>query len=446
MSSRKSNNNRSRRQFLGQASAAAGAAAFMGAYASGANANEFTYKAMPIAKAKPRRRLGKDDPIRIGVVGPGGMGTGHCDAYGRFVRDGKENIEVVALCDVCDPRAQNAANMLKSKYDMNVDKIYRHHEDLMARDDIDAVLVATTEHWHGKIAEDALLSGKDVYCEKPMTLRLDQALRLYDVVKANPQQIFQVGTQMIMLPKYIEAQKLIADGYIGKPTSSQTSYCRNNKDGEWLYYGIDPKWEPGVNMDWKRWCGDIGQIPWNPEIYARWRRYKNYSTGIIGDLLVHVITPMIMALDMGWPTRVTASGGHYVDKVMENHDQVNLTVEFEKEHTMVIAGSTSNSVGLETLIRGHKANIYLNSRHCVVRPERHWVDEIDEQTIQCPDIGNDQDQLRLNWMKSIRSREPAISNVDLATKVMVIVDLATRSMWNGHAYSYDSHTRTAAKI
>ena len=444
MSRRKSN--QSRRQFLTQASAAAGAAAFMGAYASGANANKFTYERKPIAKARSRRRIGKNDPIRIGVVGPGGMGTGHCKAFGQFVHDGKENIEVVALCDVCDLRAQNAADMLKSKYDMHVDKIYRHHEDLMARDDIDAVLIATTEHWHGKIAEDALLSGKDVYCEKPMTLRLDQALRIYDVVKANPQQIFQVGTQKIMLPKYLKAQKLIADGYIGKPTSSQTSFCRNSKDGEWLYYDIDSKWEPGVNMDWERWCGDIGLIPWNPEIYARWRRYKNYSTGIIGDLLVHVITPMIMALDMGWPTRVTASGGHYVDKVMENHDQVNLTIEFEREHTMIVAGATSNSLGLETLIRGHKANIYLNGRHCVVRPERHWVDDIDEQTIQCPDIGNDQDQLRLNWLSSIRSREPAISNVDLATKVMVIVDLATRSMWNGHAYSYDPHTRTAAKI
>ena len=87
------------------------------------------------------------------------------------------------------------------------------------------------------------------------------------------------------------------------------------------------------------------------DVYARWRRYRRYSTGIIGDLLVHRISPLAMALDLGWPTRVVASGGHYVDTAMENHDQVLLTVEFEKGHTMVIAGSTSNETGLEILTK-----------------------------------------------------------------------------------------------
>jgi len=154
---------------------------------------------------------------------------------------------------------------------------------------------------------------------------------------------------------------------------------------------------------------------------------------------------MMYALQAGWPTRVVATGGHYVDKAMENHDQVNINVEFESEHTMVVAGSTSNDVGLETLIRGHEANLYLNSRNCVLRPERPYIDDVDPQEIQSEDIGNDQDAMRVDWLNSIRTREPNRSQVDLAAQVMVVVDLATRSMWDGHAYTFNPATLTAEK-
>ncbi|MAF66075.1 MAG: hypothetical protein CMJ84_10530 [Planctomycetes bacterium] len=427
----------SRRDFLGKAAAVAGAGALLGACAS-------TPEKPPIPKAEARTPVGEGEPLRIGVVGPGGMGTGHIDRITHLAGQGKEQVEIVALSDVCSTRYERAQQILTERQGGPADT-HDRYEDLVARDDLHGVLVATTEHWHGKIAEDAILAGKDVYCEKPMTLDLGQALRLREVSLANPQAILQVGTQYIAQEKYRKAKELIAQGAIGKPTFSQTSYCRNSKDGEWLYYAIDPRWEPGVNLDWERWLGDRPAAEWDPEVYARWRRYKTYSTGIIGDLLVHVMTPLVMAVDQGWPTRVTASGGHYVDQVMENHDQVNLTIEFEDGHTMIVAGSTCNEIGLETIIRGHEATMYLGSKDVVVRPERHWVDEIDEQRISCPSI-SDQDELRLNWLKCIRTREPNWSPVDLGTKVMVIVDLASRSMWEGHAFGFDPATMSAYKI
>ncbi|MGE3618769.1 MAG: Gfo/Idh/MocA family protein, partial [Gemmatimonadales bacterium] len=255
-----------------------------------------------------------------------------------------------------------------------------------------------------------------------------------------------VGTQFVMISSYRNAKDLIAAGAIGKPVWSQTSYCRNSAEGEWLYYEIDPAWEPGVNVDWKQWCGSLGEVPWNPEIYARWRRYRKYSTGIIGDLLVHRITPLVMALDVGWPVRVSASGGHYVDKAMENHDQVNITIEFEGEHTMIVAGSTANETGLETMIRGHKGNLYVGGRTALLRPERLYVDEVEERTIEGEDLGNDQDQLRLHWLGAIRSKAPSASPVELAAKVMVIVDLATRSLWEGSAFGFDPATMKVRKL
>ncbi|MFH0943982.1 MAG: Gfo/Idh/MocA family oxidoreductase [Planctomycetota bacterium] len=428
----------SRRDFLGRAVALGAASALM----TSCRTSSIEAKKGKIPKAGGRVPLGKDDPVRIGVIGTGGMGDGHCVQFMSLTKDGKFNVQVVALADVNKIRLDRTHQGCEEKQGFKVDK-YRDFHELLARDDIHGVLIAAPEHWHATMAVAAIAAGKDVYLEKPMTLRLDDALWLRQVVLKNPDVIFQVGTQKMILPKWPAAQKLIADGAIGKPTFSQTSYCRNSKDGEWLYYEVEPEVVPGENLDWDAWCGPLGPQPFDGAVYAQWRRYRKFSTGIVGDLLVHQMTPLMMALDMGWPTRVTGSGGHYVDKVMENHDQVNMTIEFEKEHTMIVVGSTSNEQGLETMIRGHKATLYLNSRDCVLRPERIFVDEVDEQTIKCEEIGDDQNALRVNWIESIRSRQPAVSGIDLASKMMVAVDLATRSMWDGHAYTFDPKSMTA---
>jgi predicted dehydrogenase len=435
--------NPNRRSFLAQAAALAGAAATVGA-------TEFSVKPLPGVRSKVKAtRVRAGETIRIGLIGPGGMGTGHCYSMCDQAGRGDEDIQIVALADVNQVHLGAAAAGIKERRGWEVDQ-YTDYRELLAREDIHGVLIASPEHWHAQHAMDALMAGKDVYCEKPMTLRLDQALKLRETVKANPDRIFQVGTQKMILPKYIAARKLIDEGRIGKPVFSQTSYCRNTPDGEWNYYGLDPAWKPGVNLDWKAWQGYLYRPDreWDPKVYIRWRRYREFSTGIIGDLLVHEVTPLLMALEnqVGWPTRVVASGGKYIDKDMDNHDQVNLNAQFQGEHTMIVAGSTCNEVGLENLIRGNKGNIYLNSRHCVVRPTRPYVDEVDEETVECPEMPNDQELLRLNWFQCIRSREPAISNVDHATKVLVIVDLATRSMWEGSAFEFDPDSMHVRKV
>ncbi len=434
----------SRREFLMAGAAVAGGAMLA---TGGAQAQTIGPESTrPIPRSGKRAPLGPNDPIKLGVIGVGGMGSGHCGAMMGLREAGQANVEVVALCDVCEPRWSNALEMLRKRQPGVAVDTYTKHEDLVAREDLHGVIVASTEHWHAQHVGDAMAAGKDVYCEKPMTLRMPEALWLREAVRRNPDIIVQVGTQQMMLPKFDAARQMIKDGRIGKPTFSQTSYCRNSKEGEWLYYSIDPSWEPGVNLDWERWCGPLGVEPWDPEVYARWRRYRKYSTGIVGDLLVHVMTPMMHSLDAGWPTHVTATGGHYVDKAMENHDQVNINVQFESEHTMVVAGSTSNEVGLETMIRGHKGNIYLGGRHCQMRPERLYVDDVEAETVESPDIGNDQNALRMDWLNSIRTRQPNRSPVELGTKVMVVVDLATRSMWDGHSYRFDPKTLTARRV
>ena len=396
--------------------------------------------------AHPGRRPHTAEPVRIGIIGAGGMGTEHARAFQRLTAAGTTDVQVAVLCDVCVPRLEAAGQALRKEgahYDFRYCTDYR---ELLRDASLQGVLIATPEHWHARMGADAIRAGKDVYIEKPMTLRHEEAFRLRDVAAAHPERIVVIGTQYVMYSSYIDAQRLIAEGKIGKPVFSQTSYCRNSKDGEWLYYEIDPAWQPGVNLDWSAWTGPLGRQPWSPEVYARWRRYRKYSTGIIGDLLVHRITPLMMALDVGWPVRVVASGGHYVDGAMENHDQVNINIEFEKGHTMIVAGSTANEVGLETLIRGHRANLYLGGRRLTLRPERIYAEETEEQVIEGEDTGDPQDLLRAQWIEAIRTRGKSPSPIDLATQVMVAVDLASRSMWDGHAYGFDPGKLKARRI
>src|SRR5690606_21066827 len=347
-----------RRAFLARTAAAAGALAAI-------HVDSPAAQAAPVPRAHTRAPIRADEPLRIGVIGTGGMGTEHCRAFLRMAKDGRADVRIVALSDVCEPRLGNA---LKACMENGADytiHAYRDYRQLLADPSIHGVLIASPEHWHARMVEDAIAAGKDVYVEKPMTLRLPEALRLREVVRANPDAVVVVGTQYTTYPAYQtarrliaspehwharmvedaiaagkdvyvekpmtlrlpealrlrevvranpdavvvvgtqyttypgyqEAQRLIAEGAIGKPVWSQTSYCRNSKDGEWLYYEIDPERKPGVNLDWQAWCGPLGDAPWDPEVYARWRRYRRYSTGIIGDLLVHRITPLIMALD-----------------------------------------------------------------------------------------------------------------------------------------------------
>jgi predicted dehydrogenase len=415
-------------------------AALTGAVAVAACATTSGTASGPIPQAKRRTPLSSGDPIRMGLIGTGGMGNGHLDGIMDANEKGREKVQVVALSDVCKPRLDAAHKKCSEKQKITVDA-YRSYKELLARPDIHAVLIASPEHWHVPMAIDAIAAGKDVYVEKPLTLRIEDALHLRSVVDAN-EQILQVGTQYMMYPKYSEAKKLIAAGKIGHPTLSQTSYCRNSKDGEWLYT-VDPTVVPGEMLDWEAWCGPKGKHPFDTNVYHRWRRYRTWSTGIVGDLLPHMMTPMMWAVDAGWPVRVTGSGGHYVFKDMENHDQVFLTAEFEKEHTMIVAGSVCNDSGLEVMIRGHKANLLLGSNNVVLQPQKDFVDEIEEQKIQVTDGADPQDELRLNWFHSIRTREPNRSPIEMACRMMVVIDLATRSLWEGRAFEFDPKTLTA---
>ena len=214
----------SRRDFLHTAAAAAAAT---GLAAGILRAEEDFDDCRAVCQAAPRAALGRDEIVRIGIIGTGGMGLAHIDAFLKIGADNAAKVRIEALSDVCDSRWYAAKEKIDTAQGGNV-AVYRDYRELLKVPALHGVLIATPEHWHGRMAEDAIIAGKDVYLEKPMTLNLRDALRLQKVAHANRDVIVVVGTQYVMTPSYQAARDLIGKGAIGKPVWSQTSYCRNS--------------------------------------------------------------------------------------------------------------------------------------------------------------------------------------------------------------------------
>ncbi|MFK7759010.1 MAG: Gfo/Idh/MocA family protein, partial [Phycisphaerales bacterium] len=205
--------NDSRRAFLAQTAALAGVAgiSMLGSTAQGSTRSTAI---LPTVKAFKGAIPKQGETIRLAIIGTGGMGGGHLNSIIALAKVGKADTKIVALADVCDSRLEGAKKVAESKQGISVDT-YRDYREILKRDDIHGVIIASPEHWHAQHIIDSLTAGKDVYTEKPMTLRLDEALEVRKAVLAHPERIFQVGTQMIMLPKYNKAREVIKSGLIG---------------------------------------------------------------------------------------------------------------------------------------------------------------------------------------------------------------------------------------
>lgn len=387
----------------------------------------------------PRRPVERGEPVRVGVVGYGNMGGGHVDGLLRAREDGASNLEVAAICDVNANRREACGAMLRERQPGVRVTEHLDHREMYARDDLHAILIATPEHWHATHAVHALEFGKDVYLEKPMTLELEESYWLLHAASRANDAIVQIGTQWLMHPKFEQARRLVEQGALGTVVSSIVAFGRNSKEGEWLY-PIDETLEPGERLDWERWCGPLGLQPWDRDVYHRWRRYRKYSTGILGDILSHLIAPMLYAIDEGLPVRCTAHGAHMVDFAMENHDQVVGNVEFESGHVLTALGSTCNDRGAPWMIRGNRAELLLGRSDARLVPQSAWnefEDETEKFTLPFDDIQQD---LRVDWIRAVRTRRANRSGVELGFQHMVVVELMSRAARTGRTWRFDPIT------
>jgi len=445
---RKSSSAASRRTFLKKSALAAG-----GALAAGLPAGRVA------GVPAPGSVLGANDRLNVGFVGVGGQGfSAHVRTVANAGSEGETwhnydyNAVGMAVCDLYSGRRAQARDLLDSVRqarnlgDYTVET-YEDHRRLIDNRDVDVVFIGTVDHWHAQVAIDALAAGKHVYCEKPMTRYLGEAFDVADAVKQSGRK-FQVGSQYTTEAKWHKAAELIRAGKIGPPTFAQNSYMRNTPDGEWNYYALDEGVTPGT-MDWEHWLGPVNnKIDFNREHYHRWRKYLPYCAGILGDLLAHMIHPLVIAANITeFPKRVVCIGNNIVTQSMLGPDDRSVTdntqllAEFPSGLCMLIAGSTVNEQGVGQVIRGHEATLYFGGNSVELRPERPFADLVDPESYENLEPGPHIPAHVANLFDAIRSDTKTNGNIDVALITQAIISMAEASERYGESIYLDRENR-----
>jgi predicted dehydrogenase len=241
-------------------------------------------------------QISPNDRIRIATIGIGEMGTG--DTKSALAVPG---VELVAICDLYEGRRTHA----KEVFGQQIATTRDYHE-ILDRKDIDAVIVATSDHWHSQICIDAMASGKDVYCEKPMVHSIEEG-RAVIAAQQRTHRILQVGSQRVSSVVYQKAKDLMKAGAIGELNFIEAWWDRNNAVG--AFQASIPPDASTASVDWDRYLANTTKRPFDPARFFRWRCFRDYGTGVPGDLFVHLFSGIHFVLDSIGPSRVYATGG-----------------------------------------------------------------------------------------------------------------------------------------
>ncbi|MFT4032176.1 MAG: Gfo/Idh/MocA family oxidoreductase [Siphonobacter sp.] len=245
--------------------------------------------------APSAQSISANDTIQIALIGAGIIG--HFDLDTALKVPG---VKVVAVCDLYDQRLIRA----KEKWgnDLFTTRDYR---EVLSRPEVDAVLVCVPDHWHDHISIAALNAGKHVYCEKPMVHHIEEGAAVIAAQKKSGK-VFEVGSQLATAVSNLEASKYVKEGAIGEITFVEATNDRVDALGAWQYtipFEADPK-----EIDWDRYQGDAPKHPYEDKRFFRWRNYKDYGTGVAGDLFVHLLTTLHTITGSSGPTKIFALG------------------------------------------------------------------------------------------------------------------------------------------
>ena len=234
--------------------------------------------------------------IRLGLIGAGGMGSGDTQ-YALSLPD----VELTAVADIYSGRLERA----KQRWGASLFTT-RDYREVLARKDVDAVIVATPDHWHSRITIEALEAGKDVYCEKPMVHRVGEGLKVVEAQKRTGR-ILQIGSQYVSSLVFEKARQLLAEGAIGELNMVEAWLDRNTALGAWQY-SLPTDASPST-VDWDRFLGHAPKRLFEPVRVFRWRNYDDYGTGVAGDLFVHLLSGLHLVTNSIGPKKVYATGG-----------------------------------------------------------------------------------------------------------------------------------------
>lgn len=396
--------------------------------------------AAPAIAAAPAasRVLGANDRINIGVIGTGSKGRFHIRRLVARASE-RDDVRVTAISEIYRKRREEALQLTQ----LGGERGYVDYRELLAQPDIDAVWIATPDHWHATMALDALAAGKDVYLEKPMTYTIDEARRIAEVVESSGR-VLQVGSQHVSDVRYHEARKVIDEGWIGPVLWAQNTYCRNSLYGEWNYT-VDPEGTP-ENIDWDRFLGTAPARPFSAERFFRWRKYWDYSGGIATDLFYHRLAPLMLMMGKQFPTRVSGHGGIYVHREREVPDTYATVVEYGGHFVNLSASmaSSAGNSGMPTTVYGHEGAITFLPNAIEVRPEYQFAAKFREATgseilrieVKQADVSADH---IADFLDCMRDRSQPAFDAHFGYQAMTAIRLGVDSFRSGRMMAFDPH-------
>ena len=273
--------------------------------------------------------MAANDRIQVGVIGAGARSHQLIDSLLSL-----PGVEVVGLSDAYKGRVERAIDQTNGRA-----RAFKDYRDMLAQKPIDAVVVVTPEHWHKQMVLDAVAAGKDVYCEKPLTLRASEGPEIIAAARS-ANRIVQVGSNGMSSPTQNKAKEIIKSGKIGQVTMIRAAHNRNTNEGAWIY-PIPPDASPAT-VDWDMFLGSAPKRPFSLERFFRWRCFEDYSGGIATDLFVHLCTTINFLMDARVPSRVMAMGEIYRRKDRDVPDTLNAILEYP-EGFIVNLSSTFNN-------------------------------------------------------------------------------------------------------
>jgi predicted dehydrogenase len=367
------------------------------------------------------RAVPSSDQVTLGVIGSGGRGT---FVMGVFQKDAA--LRVNALCDVYEPNLENAVSVA-SKVPGTHPKVYRNYRELLADKDVQAVLIATPEHWHYQMVMDALAAGKDVYVEKPLCQTPEQGLALVEAERKS-KQIIQVGMQRRSYDLFQEGRKIVAGGTLGSVRMVRTWWLNN-------YLGSPPATKLAGRLDWEQWQGPAPKRAFDADRFRNWRLYSDYAGGIIADQGAHIFDGIQMLMGAGASSAVTAAAGRTHKVGVDQPESVVAIAEYPEDFVAVF---TVNYAAMQYKSRNDQLNQLDGDqgRMDIGREElKVFLKGAEEQAAiekkSEKGFGWATDLHVQNFLACVRTRQTPAAPMKLAFQAALVVQMANLSLKQG---------------
>jgi predicted dehydrogenase len=334
------------------------------------------------------RVFGANDRVQLGLIGCGERGRFD---MGNFVKAG--NVDVVALCDIY------AANLDSAKQSAANARTFGDHRKLLDMKEVDVALIGVPDHWHAPIAIDALNAGKDVYVEKPLTLRIEEGPQIVKAARLN-KRVCQVGMQQRSGKHYLEAKREYLDaGKLGKITLARTWWHGNGYHLRKAPASLQNKPE---DLDWGRYLGPLKWRDWDPQQYWNWRAYLDFGGGQVTDLFTHWIDVVHMFMGQDTPTAAVASGGVYNYKDGRTApDTINVLLEYPSQFTATFEATLVPGItGAAIEFAGTEGRLVIDRQHYEFHPKGRNAEPIEVKASSNIDMDHVQ-----NFLECVRSRQ-----------------------------------------